>query len=627
MNREDNRNIEDIRQSEKKFKRTSIGLGILSGALACAFVITLVFAVNPAVPGTNAGPNIASPKPKEESQALGIPGKAEFGNTHAARDYTEIYNYLMGAYEYYRDEEIIAYTTDAADMKLEIAAEESLSMPAVAPDVATNGAGGFSTTNVMTENVDESDISKTDGNFIYNATGSEVIIFDIREGEAQPFSTLVPEFKSSSDIIRQMYIDNDYMSLIVEHAIYKPIMESQTLVYVYDLKDRKVPELIGIYSQDGTYKTSRKVGDIIYLFTDNYLKKPKDKRETAVTLDGVKSWLPTINDTAISSDCIYLPEVGVNSLVVSSFNQKEPSNNIDVKMIVNDYAEIYVGAESIYLYYQTYAVNRDITNISNISYNKDGELQVKDATSVRGHINDSFAINENNGYLRVVTTEWDEKLNNMLYVLDSDLKECGRINNIAGGEQLYACRFMGDIGYFVTFKNTDPLFTVDLKDPKNPKIIGELELLGFSEYLHFWGEDKLLGIGYEAEEDGTRTGLKLSMFDIKDPSAVTEEGKLVLDGADYAPGFYNYKAILCDPRANYIGFAYCDYDYNDDNERRKVPAQESAWQYEIFSYNNGRFEKVLSESLKDGIAERTRGHYSRDYIYVSKDTEVSSHKR
>ena len=95
----------------------------------------------------------------------------------------------------------------------------------------------------------------------------------------------------------------------------------------------------------------------------------------------------------------------------------------------------------------------------------------------------------------------------------------GTIENLAKNERIYSARFMGDTGYFVTFRETDPLFSVDLSDPDNPKIIGTLKIPGFSEYLHPYGDGLLLGIGEEVDEKGVESNqVKLSMFDISDPS-------------------------------------------------------------------------------------------------------------
>lgn len=617
-----------LKEREKKHKRNTGMLGALSGVLALCLVVS-VFAgsrmniIQP-TPGNGqvASSDTAAPE-TEEGMLLGIASEKELGDYRVAKDYSEIYKYFRNIYKE-REGGLFSNITGAVLYKEEASAstEDAASDSAAsAAGAVTNGtmdmgAGAveFSSTNIMTTGVDESDISKTDGNYIYNATGSEIIIFDITNGEASQVAKLVPDFASPSDLIREIYVDGDKLSVIIEHEDYSNDEgKSQTFVSVYDISDVENAKLKGNYKQDGRYKTSRKTEDIIYLFTEEWIKDPG---KSTFAEEDVSDWFPTINDKKISSDCIYLPQTGENTLVMSSFNQNQPQKTIDTKVIVNQYAQVYVGSDSIFLYSNSYGSGREITKISRLGYDK-GHITAGASTSIRGNINDAFAINEYDGYLRVVSTEWNDSLSNMLYVFDKNLKECGRINNIANGESLYACRFMGDKGYFVTFEQTDPLFSVDLSDPNNPYLIGELELPGFSEYLHFWGEDKLLGIGYETNSKGERTGLKLSMFDITDPANMTEISKHVIDGGDYAPGFYNYKAILCAPNVNILGFSYVDYGEEGANAR-----------YMIYSYDDesSTFYNEAENLLKDAQIDRVRGHFRGEYLYISKDTQVESVK-
>ena len=141
------------------------------------------------------------------------------------------------------------------------------------------------------------------------------------------------------------------------------------------------------------------------------------------------------------------------------------------------------------------------------------------------------------------------------------MQVCGNIGDLAEGEDIRSARFLGDIGYFVTFRNTDPLFSVDLSDPSDPKILGELKITGFSSYLHFYGENKLLGVGNEVDpETGAYTGIKLAMFDVSDPSNVKQLHKFVIKDTYDCPLFYNYKAAMIDTEKNVFGFM-CDSSY------------------------------------------------------------------
>lgn len=230
------------------------------------------------------------------------------------------------------------------------------------------------------------------------------------------------------------------------------------------------------------------------------------------------------------------------------------------------------------------------------------------AAAVKGWIEDTFAIHENGNYLQVLTSVTSaQPWENRVYVLDMNLEKAGKLTGLAEDEKIYSARFVGTVGYFVTYRNTDPLFTVDFSNPSEPKIVGELKVTGFSEYLHFWDQDHLLGIGFEADpEDGRVTGVKMSMFNISDPVNVTEEAKVILK-ADSCEALYNYKSVLVSVRKNVIAFTTQDYDdgYQED--------------YCVFSYENGKFVSRLEHSLsKKGSfgGSEWRSVYVGDVLYL-----------
>ena len=293
--------------------------------------------------------------------------------------------------------------------------------------------------------------------------------------------------------------------------------------------------------------------------------------------------------------------------MVSSVDVANPGEIQDTKAIFSDGGELYVSNDNIY-WYETQWSDKTETVIKRISY-KDGKLKAEASGKVDGYINDSFSIDEYDGYLRVVTTD-DET--NGLYILDSKMKEVGSITGLAEGEQVYSARLLGDTGYFVTYEQTDPLFSVDLSDPKNPKIIGKLKIPGFSEYLHFYGENQLLGIGMDVDEDGfTTNGVKLSMFDISDSSDVKEIQKYTLENVYSAAVMYDYKAVLIDPEKNVIGFAA------DGNNGEN---------YYVFSYNNTNgFECLMSETVNGNGYQSARGVYVDNTLYVVKGNIIEAY--
>ena len=158
-----------------------------------------------------------------------------------------------------------------------------------------------------------------------------------------------------------------------------------------------------------------------------------------------------------------------------------------------------------------------------------------------------------------------ERGSNGLVISSVNIKEPGKVlDDIMIVND--SARFLGTMAYFVTYRNMDPLFAVDLSDEKNPKVLSELKITGFSEYLHFWGEDKLVGIGYETDpETGRQTGLKISMFDISDPADLKVAGSCVLKNTGYSPALYDYKCVLVDEGENLIGLATQTYQDGKDS--------------------------------------------------------------
>ena len=185
----------------------------------------------------------------------------------------------------------------------------------------------------------------------------------------------------------------------------------------------------------------------------------------------------------------------------------------------------------------------------------------------------------------------------------------GSIHNLAKDETIYSARFMGDTGYFVTYRQVDPLFSVDLSDPKNPKILGELKIPGFSEYLHPYGDGKLLGIGMDVSEDGfTTEGVKLSMFNVTDPSNVTEENKYTIEESYGTDVGYNYKGVFVDVQKNLFGFV----TYHDGVT------------YQLYTYDEAEgFKEVMSRQLSG--YEGSRGLYIGDVFYLVSGNMIESY--
>lgn len=576
-----------------------------------------------------------SPADQEESETEEQVKK--LGDYTKAENYGDVYDTLEKMYQ--EDDDSYTVWDAVRDVFFNFSSAEDTSDATATNDMGgapvTNGmdgeatvessveakevAGDYSKTNLQTEGVDESDIVKTDGKYIYAIENGKVVITDIQNDALKKVGKIVPSEKISSENIHEMFVDGDRLYLIATMAdtalegnnmaediyydVYYMETDVKTILYTYDITDRSNSKLIGQLKQDGNYRTSRKIGDIIYLFTTYYMELPDGDKKEVIKEENTSSWLPEAGEEVVKCGNIYLPECGEVGQFITSVDVNQPDQVLDSKLVMTYNAEVYVSNEAIYIYGCNWDNRQTYTEIAKFSM-KNGKIRAAAAASVNGEITDTFAINEYQGYLRVLTTDWNYSgdRTNLVTVLNEDMESCGRITDIAPGEQIYSARFMGNTGYFVTYRNTDPLYTVDFTDPKNPQIKGELKVTGFSEYLHFWGEDKLLGIGYETDPDtGNQKGLKLSMFDISDPCNVKEEAKYVMKNVYYSPALYEYKAVLVNKEKNLIGFG-AEKDGYTDNEG-----------YLVFSYENGEFKNVFTET----IAEKD-GYYIGDYrgLYV-----------
>ena len=164
-------------------------------------------------------------------------------------------------------------------------------------------------------------------------------------------------------------------------------------------------------------------------------------------------------------------------------------------------------------------------------------------------------MDEWDGNFRIATHSWDRD-SNSLYILDKDLEQIGAIENLAKGEMIYSVRFMKDKAYIVTFRQIDPLFVIDTSDPTLPKVLGELKIPGFSNYLHPISDNTLLGIGQDADEEtGQQGGIKLSLFDVSDTAKPEEIDSIILgESGSYAEVLNNHKALMVDNKRDIVGF-------------------------------------------------------------------------
>ena len=188
---------------------------------------------------------------------------------------------------------------------------------------------------------------------------------------------------------------------------------------------------------------------------------------------------------------------------------------------------------------------------------------------VKGHLLNQFSMSEHEGLLRVATTDgspWGgtERSESFVTIFERDgdqLRRVGQVGDLGRGEQIYAVRFLGDVGYVVTFRQTDPLYTLDLADPTKPRVTGELKILGYSAYLHPIGDGLLLGVGQDANRQGMTKGLQLSLFDVSDPAAPRRLQQTRISGG-YSDAEYDHRAFLYWPASKLAVVPVQSYSFN-----------------------------------------------------------------
>ena len=378
------------------------------------------------------------------------------------------------------------------------------------------------------------------------------------------------------------------------------------------------------------------IGDYVYLVTSQYIYSPvKGTPITYIpsTTDGVESKLLQPADLYVGGN----PQNAAYT-VIGSINLKSGANFTSAKAVFGGTSELYANADHMLLAFSRYteetlpiAPDKDGKNvqITNSSTNTDlvllglseGQITKLASGNVPGSLLNQFSMDEYKDAFRIVTTlnssqqriftdgvdtyEYDSTSANALYTLDLNLNILGKIENLAKDEFVKSVRFDGSIGYFVTFRQVDPLFAVDLSNPASPRILDTLKIPGFSEYLHVFKDNLLLGIGYNANETtGAMQGVKLSMFDTADKANVKEVNTAKVDANWTAVGS-NHKAILVDAQKNLIAF----------------PADSN---YYIYRYTEKGFELAARVGMAADLSSwNLRGLFIGDNFYVLGESGVT----
>jgi len=403
----------------------------------------------------------------------------------------------------------------------------------------------YSTTNIQVEGVDEADIVKTDGEYIYVVSSKSVVILKAYPAEeAEVISTI-----DLDGVLKGAFINDDKLVVFGESSSYG------TFINVYDVLDREDPVLTRDLSFDGYYFNSRMIGDYVYVV----INQPAYLQEDEVALPRIYS-----NDKVkeISATEIYYPDIPDYSygftIVVAVNVQNDDQEPTYEPFLLGATSKMYVSLNNIYIAFpgnEKTLIYRIHIEGSQIGFAASGE--------VPGYVLNQFSMDEHEDYFRIATTTgqvWSREASskNHVYVLDMDLNIVGKLEDLAPGEKIYSARFMGDRCYLVTFRKVDPLFVIDLKDPYIPEVLGQLKITGYSDYLHPYDENHVIGIGKEtvAAEQGDFSwyqGVKISLFDVSDVENPKEIDKYEIgDRGTESPVLRDHKAFLFDKPKNLL---------------------------------------------------------------------------
>jgi uncharacterized secreted protein with C-terminal beta-propeller domain len=473
-----------------------------------------------------------------------------------------------------------------------------------ANETAVAGAG-YSTTNSQVQGVEEGDVVKTDGRFLYVARGAQVYIVEADDGAMRHVAKIRLEGAYDGMPVREMYIAGDRLVLTADR--WEPETKSEpgdsdagdnlsrrTLArwrpgksfaghLVYDISDRAYPKQIRVVEVEGSALATRLVGNLLY-FAANKNIYPVVFEEAAPEV-----LLPAARDTAAAPDAKILPveelryfpdEPTASYLLLGAFDITKDIP-CEVQSLLGAGQTFYMNQQSLYIVRASWSEEGPWSDIYRFSL-AGTEIRYEGTGRAEGQPLNQYSMDEYDGYFRIATTS--AGVGNYVTIFDGALQEVGRTPALAPDEIIQSVRFMGSMGYVVTFRQMDPLFVVDLGDPAAPRVLGALKIPGFSEYLHPVGDGLMVGLGRHTREtfvrmeDGTEeivgvqdAGVKLSLFDVSLPSDPRELDVLLL-GSGSSEAEYNPRALMTDAARRQIGIPLQLWDQEKNFEGAVVVA-------------------------------------------------------
>ena len=443
---------------------------------------------------------------------------------------------------------------------------------------SSSASSDYSKTNVQVENVDEADIIKTDGEYVYSLSKDTVYITYARNAVDMAVVSKIEESESNM-YPEDLIIQNNKLIVISGNS-------DQTIVRIYDLTDKAYPKKIKQFELYKEYYTSRFLNGNLYVISSGRID---DEYNLQYIEDGAVVVPDKPNAYKIKD--LY----SRNQTMIASYNLNETDSKIKVQSYVMDVENAYISENNMYLIDNGYSGGSNLTlanlygikgvfGLNDVEYERssanstiykfnfkdDGTVEYQTKNSVKGTTIDQFSLDEKDGNLRVALYTTD---GSRVVILDNELKQIGETRYLAKGEKMYSARFMGDRAYLVTYKTVDPLYSIDLSDPTYPKVLGQLKIPGYSTYLQPYDENHIIGFGFQTSENVYRnsygrvvstssriTGMKMALFDVTDvsnPRVMSEE--VIGDSKTNSTILENHKALLFDKEKKLLAIPVKNY--------------------------------------------------------------------
>ncbi len=507
----------------------------------------------------------------------------------------------------------------------------------------------YSTTNIQVENVDEADITKTDGDYIYSISEYKVVITNVIDPSSVHIESTID--LSNSFIPVDLMLYNNKLAIIGENTS----NQKYTSVEIYDISSKDNPEKMKSFELHQPYYTSRCINNMFYIISSGYYVVNDDNIERDYKEDNEQKEIPLSNYK-------YLKDLQTSrQTLLASVDLNNLDDDIKISAYAMDVSNAYVSKNSIYLLDDSYNSSNDSfkyikklfglkgifglfdddfyysssrqTDIYKFDILNDGQFSYNSKAIVDGSTINQYSLDEKDGHLRIATYDND---GTRVTIFNEKLEKLGQTENMARGENMYSSRFVDDKVYLVTYKNMDPLFVVDLSNEYNPTVLGELKIPGYSTYLHPYDENHIIGIGMETEEvlnknsSGRVTsssskiiGMKMALFDVSDVNNPVQISQTIIgDRRTTSAILTNPKALLFSKEKELIAIPVNNYDkdfetsetsnYNSDmiNTYKSSSSSYVAEGYFVYNINLNDGFTLKGTILHDNPKKRSSSYYN-----------------